>query len=127
MKRKLPPEITGILTKGSGSLGSSSIPKGKKQGEGTFSLGDNKPLVSKPELVYQLPQNDLKIEKCIDSKTQKKDSEGYPQRGQKALTYVDSETYGREQRAGEWDERLGALCSRHRGSAPLQHGKAPET
>lgn len=30
-------------------------------------MGDNKPLFFKPELVYQLPQNDLKTEECIDS------------------------------------------------------------
>lgn len=126
-ERKLPPEITGILTQGAGSLGFGFTPKGKKQGESTFSLGD-KSLVSKPELVCQLPQNNLKTEKCIDSESQKKDSEGYPQRRQKILTYIDSETMqkegkGQESGKGGWS----ALRSRCRGSAPLQHGKAPET
>lgn len=69
-------------------------------------MGDSKPLVSKPELVYQLPQHDLKTEKCIDSESQKKDSDGYSQREQKVLIYIDSETYGRGQRAGEWEGRL---------------------
>lgn len=63
------PEVTGIATQGSESLGSGFSPKGKKRGDGTFSLGGNKPLVPKPEFVYQLPQNDLEIEKCIDSES----------------------------------------------------------
>ena len=59
-------------------------------------MGDNKPLVSKPGLVYQLPQNDLKTEECIVTlESQKKDSDGYSQREQKVLIYIDSEAYGR--------------------------------
>lgn len=80
LREKLPPpEVTGIPSQGSGSLGSGFSPKGKKQSEGAFSLGD-KALDPKGELVYQLPQNDLKIEKCIDSESQRKDGKGNPQR-----------------------------------------------
>lgn len=56
-------------------------PKRMKQGEGVPSAWFPNTSLS------QLPQNYVKIEKCIDSESQKKESEGYPERGQKVLTH----------------------------------------